>query len=128
MKQNLELERDDMYVDRDIQTDDENRQQIVAYLETRFDVNKKFNLNLDCEAGEWVNLYGIYNPFSDFLTVEYVVSTDDKEESFYYTPTKAEAELIKEIITQKIQEEYGQTPIEFCLDISSSEMQTMGGM
>lgn len=128
MKQNLELERDDMYVDRDIQTDDENRQQIVAYLETRFDVNKKFNLNLDCEAGEWVNLYGIYNPFSDFLTVEYVVSTDDKEESFYYTPTKAEAELIKDMITQKIQEEYGQTPIEFCLDISSSEMQTMGGM
>lgn len=128
MKQNLELERDDMYVDRDIQTDDENRQQIVAYLETRFDVNKKFNLNLDYEAGEWVNLYGIYNPFSDFLTVEYVVCTDDKEESFYYTPTKAEAELIKDMITQKIQEEYGQTPIEFCLDISSSEMQTMGGM
>ena len=128
MKQNLELERDDMYVDRDIQTDDENRQQIVAYLETRFDVNKKFNLNLNSEAGEWVNLYGIYNPFSDFLTVEGVVSTDDKDETFYYTPTKAEAELIKDMITQKIQEEYGQTPIEFCLDISSSEVQTMGGM
>ena len=128
MKQNLELERDDMYVDRDIQTDDENRQQIVAYLETRFDVNKKFNLNLNSEAGEWVNLYGIYNPFSDFLTVEGVVSTNDKNETFYYTPTKAEAELIEDMITQKIQEEYGQTPIEFCLDISSSEVQTMGGM
>ena len=128
MKQNLELERDDMYVDRDIQTDDENRQQIVAYLETRFDVNKKFNLNLNSEAGEWVNLYGIYNPFSDFLTVEGVVSTNDKNETFYYTPTKAEAELIKDMITQKIQEEYGQTPIEFCLDISSSEVQTRGGM
>ena len=128
MKQNLELERDDMYVDRDIQTDDENRQQIVVYLETRIDVNKKFNLNLNSEAGEWVNLYGIYNPFSDFLTVEGVVSTNDKNETFYYTPTKAEAELIKDMITQKIQEEYGQTPIEFCLDISSSEVQTMGGM
>ena len=128
MKQNLELERDDMYVDRDIQTDDENRQQIVAYLETRFDVNKKFNLNLNSEAGEWVNLYGIYNPFSDFLTVEGVVSTDDKDETFYYTPTKAEAELIKDMITQKIQEEHGQTPIEFCLDPGSTEDQTMGGM
>ena len=128
MKQNLELERDDMYVDRDIQTDDENRQQIVAYLETRFDVNRKFNLNLNSEAGEWLNLYGIYNPFSDFLTVECVVSTDDKEETFYYTPTKAEAELIKDMITQKIQEEYGQTPIEFYLDISPTEVQTMGGM
>lgn len=128
MKDNLELEREDMYVDRDIQIDDENGQQIVAYLETLFDVNKKFNLNLDSEAGEWVNMYGIYNPCSDFLTVECVISTDDKNETFYYTPTEAESKLIKDMITQKIQEEYGQTPIEFCLDSSSTEDQTMGGM
>ena len=128
MKENLELERDDMYVDRDIQVDDENGQQIVAYLETLFDVNKKFNLNLDSEAGEWVNMYGIYNPCSDFLTVECVISTDDKNETFYYTPTESESKLIKDMITQKIQEEYGQTPIEFCLDSSSTEDQTMGGM
>lgn len=128
MKENLELEREDMYVDRDIQTDDENRQQIVAYLETLFDVNKKFNLSLDSETGEWVNMYGIYNPFSDFLTVECVISTDDKNETFYYTPTESESKLIKDMITQKIQEEYGQTPIEFCLDVSSTEDQTMGGM
>ena len=128
MKANLELEREDMYVDRDIQIDDENSQQIVAYLETLFDVNKKFNLNLDSEAGEWVNMYGIYNPCSDFLTVECVISTDDKNETFYYTPTEAEAKLIKDMITQKIQEEHGQTPIEFCLDSGSTEDQTMGGM
>ena len=128
MKANLELEREDMYVDRDIQIDDENGQQIVAYLETLFDVNKKFNLNLDSEAGEWVNMYGIYNPCSDFLTVECVISTDDKNETFYYTPTEAEAKLIKDMITQKIQEEPGQTPIEFCLDPGSTEDQTMGGM
>lgn len=128
MKDNLELEREDMYVDRDIQIDDENGQQIVAYLETLFDVNKKFKLNLDSEAGEWVNMYGIYNPCSDFLTVECVISTDDKNETFYYTPTEAEAKLIKDMITQKIQEEHGQTPIEFCLDPGSTEDQTMGGM
>ena len=128
MKANLELEREDMYVDRDIQIDDENGQQIVAYLETLFDVNKKFNLNLDSGAGEWVNMYGIYNPCSDFLTVECVISTDDKNETFYYTPTEAEAKLIKDMITQKIQEEHGQTPIEFCLDPGSTEDQTMGGM
>ena len=128
MKDNLELEREDMYVDRDIQIDDENGQQIVAYLETLFDVNKKFNLNLDSEAGEWVNMYGIYNPCSDFLTIECVISTDDKNETFYYTPTESESKLIKDMITQKIQEEFGQTPIEFCLDSSSTEDQTMGGM
>lgn len=73
-------------------------------------------------------MYGIYNPCSDFLTVECVISTDDKNETFYYTPTEAEAKLIKDMITQKIQEEHGQTPIEFCLDPGSTEDQTMGGM
>lgn len=116
MKENMELERDDMYVDRDIQLDGENRQQIVAYLETLFDVNKKFNLQLDSEAGEWVNMYGIYNPLSDFLTVECVISKDDSSESFFYTPTKAEAELIKDMIAEKIKEVHGQTPTEFVCD------------
>ena len=74
MKENMEFERDDMYVDRDIQLDSENKQQIVAYLETLFDVNKKFNLQLDSEASEWVNMYGIYNPLSDFLIRERKVS------------------------------------------------------
>lgn len=59
MKDNLELERNDMQVDRDIQLDDENSQHIVAYLETLFDVNKKFGLQLNSEAGEWLNMYGI---------------------------------------------------------------------
>ena len=106
---------------------DDNKQQIVAYFETLFDVNKKFGLKLDSDACEWVNMYGIYNPFSDFLTVECVISTDDKNESFFYTPTKVESELIKNMITQKIQEVHGQTPIEFCNDICNAE-QTMGGM
>ena len=123
----FELTEESMWVDRDIQLDDDNKQQIVAYLETLFDVNKKFGLKLDSDAGEWVNMYGIYNPFSDFLAIECVISTDDKNESFFYTPTKAESELIKNMITQKIQEVHGQTPIEFCNDICTAE-QTMGGM
>lgn len=116
MKENMELERSDIYVDRDIQIDDENRQHIVAYLETLFNVNKKFNLQLDPSAGEWVNMYGIYNPLSDFLTVECVVSKDDSSESFFYTPTKDEAKLIKDMIAERIKEVNGQTPKEFVLD------------
>ena len=118
MKENMEFEREDMYVDRDIQLDSENKQQIVAYLETLFDVNKKFNLNLDSEAGEWVNMYGIYNPLSDFLTVECVISKDNSSESFFYTPTEAESKLIKDMIAEKIKEIHGQTPTEFVCDLS----------
>ena len=122
MKENMEFERDDMYVDRDIQLDSENKQQIVAYLETLFDVNKKFNLQLDSEAGEWVNMYGIYNPLSDFLTIECVIRKDDSSESFFYTPTKAESKLIKDMITEKIKELHGQTPTEFVCDLSHQEV------
>lgn len=128
MKENLELERDDIYVDRDIHLDDDNKQQIVAYLETLFDANKKFGLQLDSEAGEWVNMYGIYNPYSDFLSVECVISTDDNNESFTYTPTETEAALIKDMIMQKIKDEYGQTPCEFCEDVCQGNDLTIGGI
>ena len=107
MKKNMEFEREDLVVDRDIQLDSDNRQQIVAYLETLFDVNEKFNLQLDSEAGEWVNMYGIYNPLSDFLTVECIISKDNSSESFFYTPTTAESALIKELIAEKIKEQFG---------------------
>lgn len=121
MKKNKEFEREDLAVDRDIQLDSDNKQQIVAYLETLFDVNEKFNLQLDSEAGEWVNMYGIYNPLSDFLTVECVISKDNSSESFFYTPTSAESAIIKDLITEKIKEEFGQTPTEFVCDFSHHE-------
>ena len=121
MKKDKEFEREDLTVDRDIQLDSNNKQQIVAYLETLFDVNEKFNLQLDSEAGEWVNMYGIYNPLSDFLTVECVISKDNSSESFFYTPTTAESALIKELIAEKIKEEFGQTPTEFVCDLAHQE-------
>ena len=121
MKKDKEFEREDLAVDRDIQLDSDNKQQIVAYLETLFDVNEKFNLQLDSEAGEWVNMYGIYNPLSDFLTVECVISKDNSSESFFYTPTTAESALIKELIAEKIKEEFGQTPTEFVCDLAHQE-------
>lgn len=43
-----------------------------------------------------------------------------------YQPTGSEAQLIKEMIADKIREEYHQTPQEFCGDIQN-EM-TMGGL
>ena len=42
MKENNELERSDIIVLRDMEIDDESGQEIIAYLETWFDVDKKF--------------------------------------------------------------------------------------
>lgn len=40
-------------------------------------------------------------------------------------PTDAEAQLIKDMIAEKLREEYGQTPKEFCEGIGGIEI---GGM
>ncbi|MBM6922036.1 hypothetical protein H6A12_12900 [Phocea massiliensis] len=54
-----------------------------------------------------------------------------------YMPTESEARLIKDMITEKINEVFGQTPKEFCLTFyetdglygeHSNEKPTMGGI
>ena len=69
-----------------------------------------------------MNMYGFYNPFADTLRVECEVSYDDHSEYFDYEPTAAEAQLIKDMITEKIHELYGQSPQEFCDDMTEFRM------
>lgn len=45
MKENNELERSDITVDRDMEVDCDIGHQITCYLETWFDVDKKFGTN-----------------------------------------------------------------------------------
>lgn len=69
-----------------------------------------------------------YNPFADTLRMECEIDSDSPENNHYfdYEPTAAEAQLIKEMMTEKIQEAYGQTPQEFCQD-AWGESFSMGG-
>ena len=59
-------------------------------------------------------------------TVDLEISRDDGSSYFDYEPTSAESQLIKDIITEKIKEEYDQTPQEFCEEITQGP--TMGGI
>lgn len=137
MKENKELERSDIAIDRDMEVDCDIGQEITAYIETWFDVDKKFGIHINDEDGTWLNLYGKYNPFADTLRLECEISRENGSEYFDYEPTADEAQLIKDMITEKIREEYHQTPKEFCEDFydtddlcnehSDSEM-TMGGI
>lgn len=118
MKENNELERKDIVVDRDMEVDGEIGQEISAYLETWFDVDKKFGTDTASDDDKWLNLYAKYNPFEDTLRLEYTVITSTTYEEGEYEPTENESKLIKlikEMIVEKIREEYGQTPQEFCL-------------
>lgn len=139
MKENKELERADIAIDRDMEVDCDIGQEITVYIETWFDVDKKFSTHLNGDEGSWLNLYGKYNPFADTLRIECEIDTDDNtpNEWFDYEPTENEAQLIKDMIAETMMAEYHLTPKEFCeefydtddlRDEHSSNNITMGGM
>ena len=139
MTENNEFARRDLAVDRDIEVDCDIGQEITAYIETWFDVDQKFGTNIADEDGTWLNMYGKYNPFVDTLCIECEISRDNGSEYFDYEPTSAETKLIKDMIAEKIREEYHQTPQEFCEELyetndlrgeqtANDEGVTMGGI
>ena len=125
MTENNELERKDIVVDRDMDVDCENATEITAYLETWFDVDKKFGTNTKDDDDVWLNMYAKYNPFDDTLRIECEIDKPKGSEYFDYTPTEAEERLIKDMIAEKIKAVYGQTPQEFYKDFQVDE-QKMG--
>lgn len=127
MKENNELEKDDIRIDSDMEVDCDIGREITAYIETWFDVDKKFGTHIHDEDGTWLNMYGRYNPFENTLSIECEISRENGSEYFDYEPTATEAQLIKDMISEKIQELYGQTPQEFCNDFCD-DAPVMGGI
>lgn len=125
MKENNELERTDIAVDSDMEVDCDIGQEITAYIETWFDVDKKFGTNTAADDDKWLNLYAKYDPFADSLRLEFTVTTADSCEEGEYVPTIAESQLIKDMIAEKLMQGHGRTPQEFCEDVGGIEI---GGM
>lgn len=113
MTSNNELTRDDIAIDRDMEVDCDIGQVITAYIETWFDVNKKFGTKTS-DDDVWLNMYAKYNPFADTLRIECEIDKPLDSEYFDYEPTPAESQLIKDMIAEKIKECYDETPQEFC--------------
>ena len=127
MKQNNEIERADIVIDRDMDVDSDTGHEITAYIETWFDVDKKFGIHTRADDGTWLNMYGKFNPFEDTLRIECEISRDSGSTYFDYEPTDAESHLLKDMITEKIQDVYGQTPQEFCQGIANNDLE-LGGI
>lgn len=128
MRENNELERSDLAIDSDMEVDCDIGQEILAYVETWFDVDRKFGTHTAEDDRTWLNLYARYNPFVDTLQMECVISSEIPEEnqSFDYEPTASEAQLVKDLIAEKIRQRYNQSPIEFCEE-AMDESITLGG-
>lgn len=128
MKDNMELERSDIAIDSDMEVDCDIGQEILVYVETWFDVDRKFGTHTAEDDSTWLNLYASFNPYADTLCMEYEINTERPEGSQYfdYEPTVSEAQLVKDLITEKIREQYNQTPQEFCEE-ARGENFMMGG-
>ena len=115
MKENNELERTDLGIDSEMEVDCDIGQEITVYIETWFDVDKKFGTQLNGNDSAWLNLYGKYNPYEDTLRIECEIDADDGQPNqwFDYEPTEGEAKLIKEMIAETMQREYNQTPRQY---------------
>ena len=113
MNSNNELTRDDIAIGNDMQIDGDIGQEITAYIETWFDVDKKFGTDTSADD-VWLNMYAKYNPFEDTLRIECEIDKPLDSEYFDYEPTESETQLIKDMIAEKIQSLYEQTPQEFC--------------
>lgn len=95
----LTLEKSDLEIHEDLEFGDDPRY-MTAYIETHFDVDKKFGLNTAGDDGAWVNLYAMYNPFENILLVDYVISTDKSSVVRTYQPTEAETKMMTRLIDE----------------------------
>lgn len=112
MDTSKELLRKSIAIDGDVEVSDD-CQSLTVRLETRFDVEKKFNVDVSSED-TWLNFYATYNPFADTVRMSYTVESGDFSHTNDYHPTENEAEVVKELITEKLQHEHGKSPQEFC--------------
>ena len=127
LRENNALTRDDIAIDHDMQIDSDEGREIIAYVETWFDVDRKFHIDTASDDDTWLNMYGHYNPFNDSLRIECEISRQDSSSYFDYEPTKEEAQLIKDMIAEKLREDYNQTPQGFCEEYCGAEP-TIGGI
>lgn len=124
MKWNNEFERKDLRID-ELEVDDVWNRVIVAYMETWFDVDKKFHIDILSDDDAWLNMNAFYNPYEDTLKILCIIDREDGCEEFYYEPTKNEAELIKDMIAQKLQIENDQSAREFCEQYANENLEAM---
>ncbi len=127
MKNNNELEEKDIVVNAELLIDDDNENVVNAYLETWFDVDKKFNIDTASDDDKWANMYADYNTQTDELIITIEISNSTTTEEIAYTPTENEKKLIIRMMEETCQEYYGCNLREFCLD-EMDEPMSMGGM
>ena len=101
---------------------------ISAYLETFFDVDKKFGTNVNDDDDAWVNFYAEYFPNTRDLKCRYFVDKPDKSEEHEYLPSNTEKELIVSMMEELCQKEEGSSLADFLINLQEDKTIEMGGI
>lgn len=80
---------------------DENTNTISWAVETYFDPNKKFGLNLETGSGAWINMYIVYNVNTQAIVIQYYICTDNLNQECIYTPINQEEKKLFQDLVQK---------------------------
>ena len=105
--------KSELCIDRDMEIDCDIGEWITVYIETWFDVDKKFGTNTRSNDDWWINLYARYNPLTKELLMEYIISKPDEEIMVDYKPSEADRELVINMIEEACRQYYGCTATEF---------------
>lgn len=105
MKNKKEWTKNELVVDPDMECIAKNK--VLVYLETWFDVDKKFGTKTASDDSAWINLYAEYDVLKHKLKMTYVLSTDTFEKTYRYRPTRTEKELVINLIEETCLLHYG---------------------
>lgn len=100
---NSTFEKSDFTIRDDVEFEMEYGGVKVA-LDENFDAKKKFGFE-ETESKCWINLYAIYNPCVDTLTLFYTTQTENGFEEKDYIPTPEEKKVIAELIEEACMEQ-----------------------
>ncbi len=104
----LTLEKSDLKISEDLSFS-EVPYFVDVYIETYFDIEKKFGLNLKDRDDVWVNLYAKYNPCDNRFRVDYVISSSNSNVWRVYQPTQAETKMMQKLIDEACIKQTGLT-------------------
>lgn len=93
------FEESDFCIHEDLEVSVDN-QYITALIETQFDVDKKFEINVSEAEDAWVNLYADYNPVTESLKVFYYIDSYNGNYEREYIPTEDEKQAFISVMQQ----------------------------
>ena len=98
---------------------------VSSYIETYFDVGKKFGTDINDDCDSWVNFYAEYFPESNELKCEYFVDTPYDCKCYSYIPTENEKTLMIFLMEEYCQKEENMSINEFIQSMQKCESMEM---